>query len=459
MMVESELMTRLFGTDGIRGLANVDPVSPDLALALGRAAIEVLASAHQDHGKPLVVIGRDTRLSGTMLEGALMAGLCSAGADVMSTGVLPTAGVAYLTRTLGAMAGIMISASHNAFEENGIKFFSASGYKLEDGQEDAIGDALTQAIGGDRPTGGDLGQCVTDMGAAQRYADFLASTFAGTSSLNLRVGLDCAHGAASSIAPELFQKLGASISVLHAAPDGLNINRDCGSLHPGRLQQKVIEEGLDIGFAFDGDADRLVAIDHTGTVLDGDYILAIGARDLQARGALANNLVVSTVMANLGLDKTLRGMGVDLHKTNVGDKYVMQGMREYGAILGGEQSGHILYLEHHTTGDGLLTAVQLLNAMSAQQVPLVELAQDLQKFPQVLVNVRLRERRDPLQVDAVRDAVAAAESALGEDGRILVRLSGTEPVARVMVEGPTQAMIEPMAERIAQTITDVIGDA
>lgn len=453
-------MTRLFGTDGIRGLANVDPVTPELALALGRAAVEVLAPAQQNRdGKPLVVIGRDTRLSGTMLEGALMAGLCSAGADVISTGVLPTAGVAYLTRTLGAMAGVMISASHNPFEDNGIKFFSALGYKLEDGQEDAISDAIAQAAGGGSPTGGGLGQCMTEMGAAQRYADFLASTFAGTSSLNLRIGLDCAHGAASSVAPELFQKLGASVSVLHAAPDGLNINRDCGSLHPERLQQQVVEEGLDVGFAFDGDADRVVAIDHTGAVLDGDYILAVCARDLQARGALANDLVVSTVMANLGLDKALRGMGVELHKTGVGDKYVMQGMREHGAILGGEQSGHILYLEHHTTGDGLLTAVQLLNAMSAQQVPLAELTHLLQKFPQVLVNVRLRERRDPLQVDAVRDAVVSAESELGEDGRILVRLSGTEPVARVMVEGPDQSVIEPMAERIAQVITDAIGDA
>ncbi len=230
-------------------------------------------------------------------------------------------------------------------------------------------------------------------------------------------------------------------------------------MHPERLQQKVVEAGLDIGFAFDGDADRLVAIDHTGAILDGDYILAICAHDLQARGTLAQNMVVSTVMANLGLDKALRAMGVDLHKTQVGDKYVMQGMRECGAVLGGEQSGHILYLEHHTTGDGLLTAVQLLNAMSTLQAPLHELSQALQKFPQVLVNIRLRERRDPLQIDAVRDAVALAESELGEDGRILVRLSGTEPVARVMVEGPTQAMIEPIANDIAKVIADVIGDA
>lgn len=450
-------MTRLFGTDGIRDLANVDPVSPEMALALGRAAVEILAPTDR---KPLVVVGRDTRLSGTMLEGALVAGLCAAGADVLCAGVLPTAGVAYLTRNLHAMAGVMISASHNSFEDNGIKFFSASGYKLEEGQEDAMAERLSAApSGGESITGSRVGQRVAAGDVAQRYTDFLASTFTGTSPLNARIGLDCAHGAAAMVAPELFRQLGAYVSVCHAAPDGQNINRDCGSLHPERLQQMVVDEALDVGFAFDGDADRLVAVDHTGVILDGDYILAVSAQDLQTRGALTGNLVVSTVMANLGLDKTLQAMDVKLHKTKVGDKYVMRDMREHGAILGGEQSGHILYLDHHTTGDGLLTAVQLLNAVSAQQVSLKELAQILQKFPQLLVNVRLRHRCDPLQFDAVRQAVQSGESALDENGRILVRLSGTEPVARVMVEGPTQAMIEPIAASIAQAITDAIGEA
>jgi phosphoglucosamine mutase len=450
-------MTRLFGTDGIRGLANVDTVSPEIARALGRAAVEVLAPAHPD-GKPVVVVGRDTRLSGTMLEGALLAGLCAAGADVFSVGVLPTPGVAYLTRALNAMAGVMISASHNAFEDNGIKFFSASGHKLEDGQEDAMAEVIARPLRGEPVTGGHIGQCLVEADAVQRYVDFLASTYVGTSPLNLRIGLDCAHGAASTVAPELFRRLGTHVSVCHALPDGQNINRDCGSLHPERLQQMVVEEALDVGFAFDGDADRLVAIDHTGAVLDGDYILAISAQDLRTRGALARHMVVSTVMANLGLEKTLQAMDVALHKTKVGDKYVMRDMREHGAILGGEQSGHILYLDHHTTGDGLLTAVQLLNAMSAQQVPLKEMAQILKKYPQVLVNVRLRHRCDPLQYDLVRDAVQSAEAALKADGRVLVRLSGTEPVARVMVEGPTQAVIEPIAGGIAQAITDAIGD-
>ncbi len=449
-------MSRLFGTDGIRGLANVDPVSPEIALSLGRAAVEVLAPAGR---KPVVIVGRDTRLSGTMLEGALVAGLCAAGADVFSAGVLPTAGVAYLTRTLDAMAGVMISASHNPFEDNGIKFFSASGHKLEDELEDAIAEVLANpAAGNPKPvTGGSVGQCFAKADAGQCYTDFLASTSTGTA--NLRIGLDCANGAAADVAPKLFRQLGAHVSVCHAAPDGQNINQNCGSLHPERLQQMVVDQALDVGFAFDGDADRLVAVDHTGTILDGDYILAISAQDLQKRGALAGNMVVSTVMANLGLDKTLQAMDIELLKTQVGDKYVMQGMRQHGAILGGEQSGHILYLDHHTTGDGLLTAVQLLNAMAAHQVPLKEVAQILQKFPPVLVNVRLQDRRDPLQDDHVREAVQSAESALNGDGRVLVRLSGTEPVARVMVEGPTQAVINPIAEGIAQAIADAVGAA
>ncbi len=356
---------------------------------------------------------------------------------------------------------ISFKPCQKSVEDNGIKFFSASGHKLEDEQEDAMAALIAQPAG-DKPLTGDrVGQCLSEAeaDALQRYTDFLASTYAGSSPSALRIGLDCAHGAASTVAPELFRQLGAQVSVCHAAPDGRNINRNCGSLHPERLQQMVVDEALDVGFAFDSDADRLVAIDHTGAVLDGDYILAISAQDLQARGALAHNMVVGTVMANLGLDKTLQAMDVELRKTKVGDKYVMQDMRAHGAILGGEQSGHILYLDHHTTGDGLLTAVQLLNAMSAQQVPLREMAQILQKYPQVLINVRLRHRCDPLQHDGVRQAVQSAEATLDTDGRVLVRLSGTEPLARVMVEGPTQAMIEPMAESIAQAITDVIGEA
>ncbi len=449
-------MARMFGTDGIRGLANVAPVSPEVALALGRTITQVLAATDAAE-KPRVVVGRDTRLSGTMLEGALIAGLCSAGADVCRVGILPTAGVAYLTRTLGAAAGVMISASHNPYMDNGIKCFGADGMKLADELEEAIEICLPTVGTTAYPTGQGVGQLVECNGPAQRYIDFLTSTCTYEPSLDLRIGLDCAHGAASAVAPALFRQLGVPVSVWHAAPDGCNINAQCGSLHPEFLRQKVLDEGLDAGFAFDGDADRVVAIDHTGEILDGDHILALGAQELQARGALPHNIVVSTVMANLGLDKALQTMGIALHKTPVGDKYVMQAMRQHGAMLGGEQSGHIIFLEHHTTGDGLLTAMQLLNAMSSRHMPLAEMVRMLHKFPQVLTNVRLRERGDPLQHAQVRDAVQAAEETLGPEGRILVRLSGTEAVAWVMVEGSTEAIIEPLAQNIAQAIADVMG--
>jgi phosphoglucosamine mutase len=392
-----------------------------------------------------------------MLEAALTAGICSAGADVFPVGILPTAGIAYATRTLGAMAGVVISASHNPYMDNGMKFFSAEGNKLDDALEDEIETHLASTASVARLTGKDVGRLLSTDGVAQRYIDFLASTFAYDLPVTLRIGVDCAHGAASRIAPMLFKQLGAQVYVWHATPDGVNINHQCGALHPEFLRQQVLAESLDVGFAFDGDADRLVAVDHTGGILDGDHILAVGAKTLVARGALTHNTVVSTVMANLGLDKALHEMGVMLYKTQVGDKYVMQAMRQTGAILGGEQSGHIIFRQHHTTGDGLLTAVQLLNAMRASHAPLAELAQMLKKFPQVLINVRVRERCDPLHFPRVQDAVHTAEEALGSDGRVVIRLSGTELVARVMLEGPSQDFIKPLAQRIAQAITDEFG--
>ena len=451
-------MARLFGTDGMRGLANVAPIVPEIAMGLGRAAAQVLAPTEAET-KPFVVLGRDPRLSGTMLEGALVAGLCSAGVDVMCVGVLPTPGVAYLTRTLGAMAGVMISASHNPYMDNGIKFFSADGRKLTDDLEDALVARLDCLETPARPTGASVGQAIGEAALTQRYIDFLAATYAHETPCALRIALDCAHGAAAAVAPRLFEQLGAGVSVYHAAPDGTNINAQCGALHPAFLQQKVVEEGLDLGFAFDGDADRLIAVDHTGQVLDGDYILAVSAQALQDRGALAHNKVVTTVMANLGLDKALAAMGIELHKTPVGDKYVMQAMHEQGAVLGGEQSGHIIFLDHHATGDGLLSAVQLLNAVVGRQVPLADLARILCKFPQVLMNVRLSERRDPLLHDEVQAAIQAAEACLGHDGRVLVRLSGTEPMARVMLEGPDQATIEPLAQQIVRAIAAATAPA
>jgi phosphoglucosamine mutase len=392
-----------------------------------------------------------------MLEAALTAGICSAGGDVLNVGVLPTAGVAYLTRLIGAVAGVMISASHNPYMDNGIKFFSAEGVKLEDPLEDAIEACLHTSSVARRPTGDAIGRVLFNGALTTCYIDFLTATFHYKLPLSLRIGIDCANGAASAIAPDVFTRLGAQVRVWHATPDGRNINEQCGSLYPEFLRQKVLDEGLDVGFTFDGDADRLIAIDHAGNVLDGDYILAICAQALPALDPPAQHVIVSTVMANLGLDHALHELGIELYKTQVGDKYVMQAMRQKGATLGGEQSGHIIFLNHHTTGDGLLTAVQILNAMAAQNCPLAKLAQIMHKFPQILVNVKLCKRHDPLSVPRVQEAIQYAEEVLGHEGRILVRLSGTELVARVMVEGPDQATIEPLAQRIAQAIISELG--
>lgn len=450
-------MTRLFGTDGVRGTANVAPVSPEVVMALGRAAVQTLGAAGGEE-KPRFLIGRDTRLSGSMLEAALVAGICSAGADAVLVGVLPTAAVAYLTRTTGATAGVMISASHNPFADNGIKFFDREGVKLADALEAQIEACLAHPPATPPPVGKAVGRAWQESEAAERYVSFLLSTFQHPLPVRLRIGLDCANGAASGVAPLLFTRLGAEVYTWQAAPDGCNINAQCGAVYPEFLRQQVLAHRLDLGFAFDGDADRLIAVDHTGRILDGDDVLAICARYLHARQALTHNLVISTIMANLGLRRALHRLGIALETTPVGDKYVFQAMRERGAVLGGEPSGHLIFRAFHTTGDGLLTAVQLLNAIVVQQAPLAELAAWMQKFPQVLTSVRIRKRQDPLSIPAVQQAVTAAQRALGDEGRVVVRLSGTEPVARVMVEGPDQAAVATLAHDIAQAITDSLGE-
>ena len=425
-------------------------------MALGHAVADVLAPAVSGV-TPSVVVGRDTRHSGPMLEAALTAGLCSAGANVITVGVLPTAGVAYLARAAGSVAGVMISASHNPYEDNGIKLFSAAGTKLDDHLEAAIESRLYALPGDTRPTGAAVGATLSYEHPTQDYIDFLKATVRYPASASLRVGLDCANGAASVVAPDLFRQLGIQVCVWHATPNGININQQCGSLHPEFLQQKVLEERLDVGFTLDGDADRLIAIDHTGGILDGDYILAICAPISYEHSSHVPRIVVSTVMANLGLDHALQKQGITLHKTQVGDKYVVQAMRQHGAVLGGEPSGHVIFLNHHTTSDGLLTAVQMLQAMITRGIPLAELAQRLHKFPQVLRNVRLRERHDPLRVPQVQQAVQQAEMVLGSRGRVFVRLSGTERVARVMVEGSEKTVIESLAHQIAQAIAAELG--
>ena len=450
-------MANLFGTDGVRGVANVEPMSPEEVVAIGRAAADILTPPDHE-ARPRFVIGRDTRLSGTMLEAALTAGLCSAGVDVYQLGVIPSGGVAHLTRHLKAVAGIMVSASHNPYADNGIKFFLTSGAKIETHLEEEIETRLQDLTEAHpRPTGRAVGCSQPYFSAAHCYVDFLTSTFQGTRPLQLRVGLDCANGAASHVAPALFEKLGAQVWALHTTPDGTNINHHCGSLHPESLQQHVIEQKLDVGFAFDGDADRLTVVDHAGQVLDGDNILAICAEMLSKAGRLAPRTVVSTVMANWGLKQVLRRSDCALHTVQVGDKHVVQGMRRTGAVVGGEPSGHLIFAEHLETSDGLLTALQLLQAMQRGQATIADLARSFHRSPQVLTSVRLSRHGDPLSFPSVRLAIDNAERALGEAGRVLVRLSGTEPVARVLLEGPEVSTLTPLAGDICRAIEAELG--
>ena len=450
-------MANLFGTDGVRGVANAEPVSPETAMAIGRAAAEILTTPDHE-ARPCFIIGRDTRQSGTMLEAALTAGLCSAGVDVLQLGVISSGGVAHLTRQLRAVAGIMVSASHNPYADNGIKFFSSSGAKIETSLEEEI-ETRVQAPPDTlpRPTGKAVGCSQGYPAAARHYADFLKSTFRGTCPVKLRIGLDCANGAASHIAPALFEKLGARVWALHTSPNGANINDQCGSLHPESLRQHVLAQDLDVGFAFDGDADRLTVVDHTGEVLDGDNILAICAEMLSKAGSLKRRAVVSTVMANRGLKQTLHHLDCALHTVQVGDKHVVQGMRQTGAILGGEPSGHLIFSDHLETSDGLLTALQLVQAMQREQTAMADLARSFRRFPQVLTNVKLSKRCDPLGFPSVRLAIDDAERELGEAGRVLVRLSGTEPVARVLLEGPKVSRLAPLASGICQAIAAELG--
>ncbi len=450
-------MGRLFGTDGVRGMANVGPMAPESVLALGRAVVPVLAPGPSAE-KPRVVVGRDTRLSSPMIEAALTAGLCAAGADVLMAGVLPTPGVAYLVRQSHAVGGIVISASHNPYMDNGIKVFAHTGMKLDDDLEEAIEARLTHPALDAPLTGEALGCPRPYPEGWQLYGDFLQRAFRHETLCNLRVGLDCANGAASSLAPTVFQHLCRHVQVWNAAPDGYNINQQCGAVHPEGLQRHVVANNLDVGFAFDGDADRLIAVDHTGRILDGDYLLAVCAQAL-CREEPTQRLVVGTVMANYGLDQALHAMGCTLYRTPVGDKSVVAGMRHTGAWLGGEQSGHIVFLQHHTTGDGVLTAIQLLNAMAARRLPLATLAEVLQKCPQTLLNIPIHARREPLTLPAIQQAITVAEQRLGHTGRVVVRLSGTEAAVRVMVEGPEQALIEGLAQQIGAAVTHALGRA
>jgi phosphoglucosamine mutase len=448
--------SRLFGTDGVRGLANHYPMTPEMAFSLGRAGAEHLQGARQ--GKGSILVGRDTRLSGDMLEAAMCAGICAAGVDAVRVGVLPTPAIAYLTRAWGALGGVVLSASHNPFDDNGIKFFSTDGFKLPDAEEDHLEQMVRHGATRPAPTGRGIGCIRMAADAITEYLTFAGTTVGSQVSLaGLRVVLDCANGAAAPVAPRLFAQLGAQVIVHAAEPDGTNINHQCGALFPEQAQELVRRTGADVGFCFDGDADRMIAIDETGTVRDGDYTLGICAQELVHRGALRTRCVVGTVMSNYGLEEMLQRLGVVLLRAPVGDKYVLEEMRRSGAMLGGEQSGHIVFLAHATTGDGLITALQLLRVMQASGQPLSRLSAVLTKYPQVLVNVRVRERIDPLALPEVQQAHVRAQQMLNGTGRILVRLSGTEPLARVMVEGRDPHAIQAAAETIVRVIERALG--
>ena len=443
-------MSRLFGTDGIRGVANEPPLTPDLAYRVGRELAATLAVQHGSE-RVRVVIGRDTRRSGPLLEAAMVAGLLSAGADCFAVGVLPTPGIALLTRGLDAHGGIVLSASHNPFEDNGIKLFSSEGTKFPDAWEEQIEARLAGDDGAPQARGASIGRLIAYERAEKYYVDFLGRCFP-LDLAGLTIVLDCAHGATYRVAPSVFRRLGARVITTCAKPDGTNINAGCGALHPAGLRRRLSAARADVGFAFDGDGDRLISVDHLGEIRDGDYALAITGRHMAGRGRLKTNTVVTTVMANLGLDEALKAAGIGVVKTQVGDRYVHEEMLRIGANLGGEQSGHLLFPDYAPTGDGILSALSILAVMRETGEPLASLATCMRKFPQVLVNVPV-SRKPPMEsLPGVSERVRAFESELDGTGRILVRYSGTESLARVMIEGADDARIRVMADELAATI-------
>ncbi len=447
-------MNNLFGTDGVRGRVG-QTLTPELAYRLGRAAGTVLAAdAQGDHRT--VVIGRDSRLSGQMLEAALTAGLTATGMDVISCGLIPTPAVAWLVRTYHAVAGVVISASHNPYWDNGIKFFNQAGLKLSDDKEDEIARLVEKTAELPYAAEDAIGQVMYDGEAVERYKDFLLQQ-AQFKACSLKAVVDCANGSASPIAEKLFSDLGLKVVMRANHPDGVNINADCGSTHMDGLIEAVLAEGADIGLAFDGDADRFLAVAADGSVIDGDQLMSIYAHDLQARGELDPNLLVVTVMSNLGLKLAMKKSGIDLVETQVGDRYVNEALTAHDGVLGGEQSGHIIFRRINSTGDGLLSALMLLNIMVRQGLSLKELAASMQRMPQILVNVKVRDKNAWADDERISAVIAKVEAALGETGRVLVRASGTEPLLRVMVEGENKAEIDQLAHEIADEIDAVLG--
>ncbi len=447
----------IFGTDGVRGVANVHPMTTEVMVKLGRAAAHVFKE--RSKGRHRIVIGKDTRLSGYMLENALASGICSMGVDILLVGPLPTPGIAFITSSMRADAGVVISASHNPFQDNGIKFFSRDGFKLPDEVELAI---EHHTFNGDiehvRPVATEVGRARRVDDAVGRYVVYLKATFPPHLTLEgVKMVVDCANGAAYRVAPEVFEELGAEVIAMGVEPNGTNINADCGSLYPARVAAKVRETGAHLGIALDGDADRVIVVDEHGEEVDGDHIMAICARHLKDRGRLAGDAVVATVMSNLGLERSLAEGGARLVRTQVGDRYVVEEMRAKGYNFGGEQSGHLIFLDHGTTGDGVMAALQLLAVMVEQQRPLSDLATVMTAVPQVLKNVWVRERVPLNRLPSVQQVIAGVEGELGGDGRVLVRYSGTEAKLRVMVEGDDSARITEMAGRVCAAVTAMIG--
>jgi len=450
-------MDRLFGTDGIRGVANTYPITPEMALQIGRATAYLCKKTQGKRHK--VVLGKDTRISSSMLEHALAAGVVSMGVDVLTAGEISTPGIAFLARNLNADAGIVISASHNPFPDNGIKIFSGTGYKLSDQAEDEIQALIeSESLHTLRPTGADIGRIIPVEDAARRYIEFCKSclpkshNFAG-----LKLVLDCANGALSKIAPVVFSELGAALEIIHCNPDGTNINDHCGSQHPEDLVTAVLKNRADAGLAFDGDGDRLIAVDEKGNVMSGDHVLAICARMYKDLGLLKNNIIVATVMSNFGLFTALKEMGIREAISKVGDRYVLEMMQEKGAVLGGEQSGHIIFLDHHTSGDGMVTALQLLRAVHLYGKPLSELAKIMTALPQKIVNVEVKNKPPLENIVELQTAIAKAEAELKNRGRCLVRYSGTQPLCRIMVEGPTEEITEQLALMLSETVRRYVG--
>ncbi|MFD8546464.1 phosphoglucosamine mutase [Streptomyces sp. NPDC059649] len=452
-------MGRLFGTDGVRGVANAD-LTAELALGLSVAAAHVLAEAGTFEGhRPVAVVGRDPRASGEFLEAAVVAGLASAGVDVLRVGVLPTPAVAYLTGSLGADLGVMLSASHNPMPDNGIKFFARGGHKLADELEDRIEETYRAHSSGEpweRPTGGGVGRVTVYDEGFDNYVAHLVGVLPNRLD-GLKVVIDGAHGAAARVSPEAFARAGAEVITLGTDPDGLNINDGCGSTHLGQLRAAVVEHGADLGVAHDGDADRCLAVDREGNEVDGDQILSVLALGMREAGALRKNTVVATVMSNLGFKLAMEREGIDLVQTAVGDRYVLEEMKAHGFALGGEQSGHVIVLDHATTGDGTLTGLMLAARVAATGRPLGELARVMERLPQVLVNVPDVDRSRVATSPELTQAVAEAERELGTTGRVLLRPSGTEPLVRVMVEAADEEQARAVAGRLADVVKSALG--